>query len=88
LPLLEQALRECVGRQRILQTVHLACAEAALRAKLYRSGAVLAEEADGEGGWLIQVAMAPRDWDAMAKQAQSPLAAAIDKAGVSEEPCS
>jgi hypothetical protein len=32
--------------------------------------------------------MAPRDWDAMAKQAQSPLAAAIDKAGVSEEPCS
>lgn len=88
LPLLEQALREYAGRQRILQTVHLACAEAALRAKLYRSGAVLAEEADGEGGWLIQVAMAPRDWDAMAKQAQSPLAAAIDKAGVSEEPCS
>ncbi len=87
LPMLELALREFFGRQRIRRTVHLAYAEAGLRAKLYRSGAVLAEEADGEGGWLMQVAIETRDWDAIAKKRDRSPSVTRDDVPARADPC-
>lgn len=68
LEVLDEVLREHFAKQRIRRNLHICGSDASLRAKLYRSGAVLAEEADGEGGWMIDVAMEPRTWEAMIKE--------------------
>lgn len=70
LGLLDQALEEFFGTHRIRRTVQVDCSDAALRAKLYRLGRVLEEEADGRGGWIMQVEMERRDWHALEKEAQ------------------
>ncbi len=60
--ILERAFEEFFGTRRIRRGLHVGCSDAALRAKLYRSGRVLRDEADGCGGWNMEVEMEPRAW--------------------------
>lgn len=66
--LLDRAFEEFFGSQRIRRNVHLRSSEAALRAKLYRSGRVVREHGDGDGGWDMDVEMEPREWCLLVKE--------------------
>lgn len=68
LALLDQALGEIFGKHRIKRTLHVDCDHAALRAKLYRLGRVVEEEADSLGGWNMSVEMEQRDWCLLDKE--------------------
>ncbi len=68
LSLLERAFEEFFGTRRIRRNLHMGCSDAALRAKLYRLGRVLRDEADGCGGWDMEVEMEPRNWCSLVKE--------------------
>lgn len=68
LSLLERVFEEFFGTRRTRRHLHLDCSEGALRAKLYRLGKVLRDEADDCGGWYMEVDMEPRDWCSLAKE--------------------
>lgn len=57
LDLLDLALDERLGGERIRISLQLAPTEAALRAKLYEVAKVLADEADESGGWNMEVSI-------------------------------
>jgi len=60
--MLDRAFEERFLAERIRRTIHVGSAEAALRAKLYRSGKVLRDDSDEFGGWELEVEMSSTEW--------------------------
>jgi GTP-binding protein HflX len=60
-PLLLQALAENFAGSTVQRTLHLKAHEGKFRSRLYGLGRVLKEEADGDGGWIMEVEI-PRNF--------------------------
>jgi GTP-binding protein HflX len=58
--LILQALRERLAEDVARGKIHLTPAEGRFRAGLYTEGGVVSEEPDGEGGWLLELALPRR----------------------------
>lgn len=66
--LLEQALSEHYRRGRIYRRLHLPPKAARLRAQLYERFEIAKESEDGNGGWLIDLTLDPRDLEWLRKR--------------------
>jgi GTP-binding protein HflX len=62
LDLLRVAIAERLDLEKLVQRIEIAPADGRLRAQLYEMGAVLAEEALPEGGWLLDVTLSRSRW--------------------------
>lgn len=62
LPLLLQAVDQCLNRERLRMRIQLTAKEGGLRARLYEQGQILQDEADEQGGWAMQVELDAAVW--------------------------
>jgi GTP-binding protein HflX len=62
LDLLRAAIAERLDLEKLVRRIPLAPADGRLRAQLYEMGAVLAEEALPDGGWLLEVTLSRSRW--------------------------
>jgi GTP-binding protein HflX len=62
LDLLRAAIAERLDLEKLVRRIEVAPADGRLRAQLYEMGAVLAEEASPDGGWLLDVTLSRSRW--------------------------
>ncbi len=62
LELLREAIAERLDLEKLVRRIPLGPADGRLRAQLYEMGAVLGEEAQPEGGWLLDVTLSRSRW--------------------------
>ena len=62
LDLLRAAIAERLDLEKLVRRIEVAPADGRLRAQLYEMGAVLAEEALPDGGWLLEVTLSRSRW--------------------------
>jgi GTP-binding protein HflX len=79
--LLLQAVSECLEEEVCRGRIHLSVSEARFRAALYAEGGVATEELDGEGGWLLDVAMPKRRFRSLCRREH------IDPGRLQARPC-
>jgi GTP-binding protein HflX len=61
LPLLLEAISVRLRRKMLRRRIHLQPSQGRLRARLFELGAVASEQADEDGGWILELEMAEQD---------------------------